>query len=85
MSWNYRVMKRTYKGMNYEEDAYDIYEVYYNDNGEVKNWSESPTYPHGETLEELKEDIKRYEEALNKPVLDYDELEKKFEKEECSD
>ena len=79
MSWNYRVMKRKIKGADYEEEFYAIYEVYYEDDGSIKAWTEKPVSIQGETLEELKNDLGYYSKALKEPVLDYNELEKKFE------
>jgi hypothetical protein len=63
MTWEYRVM--CYKG------GLAIYEVYYNEDGEVNGYSEIPVSPRGETLDELSEDFIRYAEALTKAVLEY--------------
>ena len=70
MSWNYRVMKKKIRG----EDVFEIHEVYYTTEGKVKAWTENPIIPYGETMEELKEDILMQSRALEKPVLDYDQL-----------
>jgi len=78
MSWNYRVMKREVKTPSGTEEFYAIYEVYYDKNNNVKMWSEDPVHIQGETLKELKQDLEYYAEALNKPVLNYNELEEKF-------
>ena len=74
--WNYRVMKRNFN----QEKQFAIYEVYYDDNGNPNAWSMEPMYICGETLEELMEDFKHYSSAFDKPVLDYNELEKEFKK-----
>lgn len=74
MSWNYRVMRRNLQG----EDQFAIYEVYYNKRGKVKMWSSDPVFICGETLKELVKDFKLYAKAFEKPVLDYNELEEKF-------
>ena len=65
MSWNYRVMRRY--------DDLGIYEVYYNEDGSVKGFSENPVSPRGGSISELKLDMERYMEALSKPILDYEE------------
>ena len=68
MTWNYRV--RNVNG------NYGIYEVYYDKNGKPNAWSQDPMEPYGESLEELKDDLKRMMTAFEKPLFDY-EKEKK--------
>ncbi|UXI66148.1 hypothetical protein [Tahibacter amnicola] len=63
MSWEYRVMNRN--------GDLAIYEVYYGENGRVAGYSENPTNPRGETLEELRLDCELYVKALEKPILEY--------------
>lgn len=65
MTWNYRVMRR--------KEEFAIYEVYYDEDGNVCGYSEKPTFPRGETLEYLREEILRYLEALEEPILDYED------------
>lgn len=73
MNWNYRVIRtRTSFG-----DLYQVHEVCYADNGDITAWTENSINPAGETLEELKKDIYRQLAALEKPVLDYDDLVRK--------
>ena len=72
MSWNYRVMRRKYK----DEDELAIYEVYYDDEDNIKMWSAEPQEPRGQTIRELKRALKDYVKAFDKPVLDYDEMER---------
>ena len=64
MTWNYRVMR--YKG------RLAIYDVYYDDEGHFCGYSENPTSPRGDSIEDLQEALLRYAEALNEPILDYD-------------
>ena len=64
MTWNYRVMQ--FKG------ELAIYEVYYNEAGKVCGYSEKPVSPRGESLEDLRENLLRYSEALDEPNLDYE-------------
>ena len=65
MSWNYRVIKRVYKG----EPSFQIHEVYYNDEGDRDGWSADPMAPCGQTAKELTEDLMLMRMALKKPVL----------------
>lgn len=74
MSWNYRVMKRSFQN----EDQYAIYEVYYDKHDKIKMWSSEPIYICGESLEELVKDFQLYAKAFEQPILDYNELEKQL-------
>ena len=67
MTWNYRVVRRIVGG----EVTFGIHEVYY-DGDRPKTTTECPIDPYGETLEELKDDLDRMREALDKPVLNYE-------------
>lgn len=70
MNWNYRVVRtRTSFG-----ELYQVHEVYYADNGEITAWTENPINPTGETPEELKKDFSMQLEALEKPVLDREDM-----------
>jgi hypothetical protein len=64
--WNYRVIE--------SEDVFRIHEVYYNSKGEITGFSENPITPLGDTLEELKGDLKYYLQALDRPVLKIEEI-----------
>lgn len=78
MSWNYRIIKRTFEMPDgHKENQYAVYEVYYDIDGLIKARSLNPICVAGETLEELAKDLELYAEALNKPVLDWGELEGK--------
>ena len=66
MTWNYRVMVRG--------GRYAVYEVYYED-GRITNCSAEPTYPTGESPQDLAEEFERCRRALMEPVLDYETLE----------
>lgn len=63
MSWQYRVMRI--------DGQLAIHEVHYdgNDINRPKSYSEFPTYPRGESLDDLFQDFLLYKEALNMPVL----------------
>ena len=66
--WNYRVIAR--------DGECAIYEVYYDDEGNIEAFTENPVCPMGESLDELCQDLEYYQRALKQPVLDYAELSK---------
>ena len=63
MSWNYRVIER--------DGELAIHEVFYDDDGHIIGHTETPVFPRAESLEDLVDELKRYAEALEKPVLPY--------------
>lgn len=67
MSWNYRIIKN--KCPDTEEIMYQIFEVYYDDQGEIDCWSSEPDTALGDSVPDLKEDLLHQLEALEKPVL----------------
>ena len=50
-----------------------IYEVYYDEDGGVAGYSAAPTFPAGETLDELTINCDLFLLALKKPILQYQE------------
>lgn len=67
MTWNYRMTKR----MEYDVEVYEIREVYYDDEGGVRGWTEEAMAPYGETPEELFETLNKMLQAASmRPVLD---------------
>ena len=66
MSWDYRVIEH--------EGLFTIHEVHYNDKGDVTSISQDPMGPSGDTLEELKDDMEYFLEALDMPVLKKKEI-----------
>ena len=66
MIWNYKVIEH--------DSFFVIHEVYYNDKGDITAISEDPMHPQGETLKELKNDMKYFLQAFNRPVLKKDEI-----------
>jgi hypothetical protein len=65
MNWNYRVLDRN--------GELAIYEVFYDDDGAVIGHTEAPVFPHAECLQDLVDGVWSYSQALQKPVLPYDE------------
>ena len=57
MTWNYRIMKRKNSEGDYD---FGIYEVYYDDNGKVKGWTEDSMTPVCSSSDDLK-----YERTIN--------------------
>jgi len=72
VSWNYRVVKTVTKIPLGDTDiSYGIYEVYYDENGDIVNISESLAHPISDDLEGLQWNLERMMEACKKPVIDY--------------
>ncbi|OCG00873.1 hypothetical protein [Gilliamella sp. wkB112] len=72
-AWNYRVMDSHLNGLG-------IYEVYYDEDGNINYFSNNAVSPRGDSLEELKKDLLLYMEALERPILNYDKLIDQFMK-----
>mgnify|MGYP007032851860 CR=1 FL=1 len=66
--WNTRVIRKCDETS--DTTTFEIYEVHYDDNHQITAWTESAVAPCGETLAELKEDIKHFIEAVQKPILE---------------
>ena len=73
MTWKYKVMRKTDPLGALEH--YGFHEVYYNEDGEVTGYTETPCDPYGETVEELTANLLQMSAALLDPVLDYDAVE----------
>ena len=65
MFWNYRVVR--YRGHTGDE-AFRVEEVYYGKDGEPSGRCDAQ--PMGETLEDVRKDLKWMTEALERPVLE---------------
>ena len=76
--WNHRVIKHTKTtviGVAEETETWHaIHEVFYDDAGHPNGYTENEVSPFGETLLELSEDIKRFADALSKPVLVHEDF-----------
>jgi len=73
--WNYRIIKTTQEG----KVTYKIHEVYYDDNGKIKGWTTEPVLPCGENVDELREDIFYFLQALRQPIFELKEEDGKGE------
>jgi hypothetical protein len=65
--WNHRVVNKYHE--ENDTHTYHIHEVYYNENGSIEGWTESAMEPFGETPSELREDIRHFIKAFQKPIL----------------
>ena len=65
--WNYRVVHKYHKKT--DDHTYYIHEVYYDDNGNIEGWTKSAVQPMGVTPSELREDIRYFIKAFQKPIL----------------
>jgi hypothetical protein len=83
MGWNYRVCKHKIKYKDIiskkmvETDTFDIREVYYIDE-KIFAYSKEPQAIQSDTLKGIKFLLPLYNKAMEKPVLDLDEINKKF-------
>lgn len=68
MSWNYRIMRRKSEADEYE---YGIYEVFYNEAGEVKGYTENSLTPVCDSAEGLFEEMQIMFKAFENETLDY--------------
>lgn len=70
MSWNHRVIKKELTSPTGEkETCFEIHEVYYDGDGNPDAYTENAVSPFGESLEELRQEMKMFMDCLDKPVL----------------
>jgi len=72
MTWNYRLVKHSYR----EHDGYEeyvVHAVYYDENDEISFISSNAEQIYGTSLGEVKEHLKMLEKALELPVIDPEE------------
>lgn len=69
--WNYRVFKRIYnhKYLHKPETLYEIRETFYDDNGKVSGWAETPDVI-ADSLDGLKWTLNKMMEGCDKPIID---------------
>lgn len=72
MTWNYRVIEHDTPEPT--ESPFGIHEVYYDDQGRVKAWTEKAVGVAAPTVVALGEELEIMAEALKKPVLKESEL-----------
>ena len=75
MSWNHRIVRRTYPNVHMDDSIlYEIYEMYYNADGTVNGLTEEPIRIREETVDDLRKTIERLTKCLEQPIIDYDTL-----------
>ena len=67
--WNYRVVRTTLAG----EEFFAIHEVYYTDDVPT-SITEEAVEPSGSTHEALLDDLRRMQEACQKPTLNFEDF-----------
>ncbi len=73
--WNYRVIGDSAPtGGGDFEDVLTIHEVYYDSNDAPHSWSADPMWPQGESLDGLRAELNRMLEALDKPIINKEDL-----------
>lgn len=72
MSWNYRVISYP---VDEETRCLEVHEVYYNEDGAIGAITEKSVSPYGETEEEFRADMEKFQEALKNPMLKIEEIE----------
>ena len=66
--WNHRMTVQVVDG----EELWDVRELYYDADDNVVGWTAEPVGPHGETVEELRSDLARFQRVAAKPAFDID-------------
>jgi hypothetical protein len=76
MSWDYRVVRRTYRKEDGEvlDVSYFIVEAFYDENDKVFMITQEPEGPFGDNISELMNCWVMLAEAFNKPILDWDNI-----------
>lgn len=64
--WNYRVMKKLNSSGEHE---YGIHEVYYDEDGNIKGWTQSSVTPTFPSEEDLLQGLERMKAAVEKETL----------------
>lgn len=68
MGWNYRVINK--------DGSLGLHGVYYDEHDNIEGMDRDPNAPTGENLDELRTMLKLMLEALEKPIIDYQELDR---------
>jgi hypothetical protein len=71
MYWNYRVVLKEYACGTLE---YGVREVHYDENDEPVMCTQDTVGILGDSLQEIKDTLENIKEALDKPVLNYDDI-----------
>lgn len=75
MSWNHRVVRRFYPNTHMDDSMlYEIYEVYYKEDGTIDGITEEPIRIREESMDDLRKTVERLTKCLTQPIIDYDTL-----------
>ena len=75
MSWNHRVVRRFYPNTHMDDSMlYEIYEVYYKEDGTIDGITEEPIRIREESIDDLRKTMERLTQCLTKPIINYDTL-----------
>ena len=66
MGWNYRVIKK--------DGGCGVHGVYYDEHENITGIDQDPNAPTGESLDQLRTTLELMLEALEKPILDYNQF-----------
>lgn len=75
MSWNHRIVEKTFIQFGETEKCYEIHEAFYNRAGGLCGLTEDAVKPHGESVEDLKLGLEQMMTAFKHPVLVEGEIE----------
>lgn len=76
MSWNHRILASEHKNEMY----YQIYEVYYDDNGKPNSYTENPITIGGDNIESIKWQLDHISKCLDKPILSIKDFPNEYKK-----
>jgi len=71
MHWNHRVIRRSRPSAFDDsiDESFGIHEVFYEDNGKIISWTQSPIEVSGDTIEDLREYLEWMRLSLDKAIL----------------
>jgi hypothetical protein len=64
--WNHRMTVELVDG----EESWGVRELYYDAEDNVVGWTAETVAPHGDTVEELRADLARFQQVAAKPAFD---------------
>ena len=74
MHWNYRVIRQ--KDPISGDYSYQVHEVFYNEELKPFTCTAEAVTIYGESVDELKEDLEKFFQAFERPVLDMEYFDK---------
>ena len=66
-TWSYRVIRKKHET---GDTTFQIHEVFQDGSGKINGWTKNPVEPSGESLAELREDVRHFQSAFRKDVLE---------------